>query len=194
VQHWRATPPSVRYAGCSAKKEVNVKVQDSIRTQLDFWHNTFDQMVADCGDALHAAVPGSKTNSIAATYAHAVISEDVILRVFLQSGKALSQADEWQEEIGVAFPGVPPMMTPEWAAALNLDLSTFQPYAKAVYAAPDAYLANLQDDELERKTQGPFGETTVGWMISMLLATHPTGHAGEVAALKGVHGQKGLPF
>ena len=172
-----------------------MKVQDSVRTQLDFWHGTMEQMIGECaGDILHRDIAGSTVNSIAATYAHAVIAEDVIGHVFLQGAQPLYQAGGWEAKAGVAFPGVPPAMTEEWAAAVKMNLPSFQEYAKAVYATTDAYLAKVADEELDRKTQGPFGETTIGWMVSMLLATHPVGHAGEVAALKGVHGLKGLPF
>ena len=94
----------------------------------------------------------------------------------------------------MAFPGVPPEMTPEWAASVKMSLPVFQEYAKTVYAATDAYLATVADAELDRKTQTPFGEQTIGWIVSMLLTTHVPGHAGEIAALKGVHGLKGLPF
>ena len=62
------------------------------------------------------------------------------------------------------------------------------------YAATDAYLAGLPDADLERKVQGPAGDTTVGWMIAVVLGTHFPQHVGEIAALKGVHGLKGLPF
>ena len=148
----------------------------------------------ECGDgALHKSL-SAQTNTIAATYAHAVIAEDIIVHAMLQGGAPLYQSGGWEAKTGVAFPGVPPALTPEWANAVTLNLATFQEYAKAVYGATDAYLASLSDADTERKTQGPMGETTVGWMVAVLLATHYPGHAGEIAALKGVQGMKGLPF
>ena len=171
-----------------------MKVQDTVRTQLDFWHGTMEQMLSETGDILHKSIDGSTTHSIAATYAHAVIAEDVIANTFLQGKAPLYQAGGWEAKLGIAFPGIPPALTPEWASSVKMDLPKFQEYAKAVYAATDAYLAAVADSELDRTTQGPFGETTIGWMVSALLATHPVGHAGEGAALKGVHGLQGLPF
>ena len=56
------------------------------------------------------------------------------------------------------------------------------------------YLANLPDSELERKVQGVLGEYTLGWGIAILLCQHAAQHSGEIAALKGVQGLKGLPF
>ncbi|MDZ4278451.1 MAG: hypothetical protein U1B78_04870, partial [Dehalococcoidia bacterium] len=87
-----------------------------------------------------------------------------------------------------------PGITPEWAQALKMDLSTFQEYAEAVFAATDSYLANLPNSELERKVQGVLGEYTLGWGLAILLVQHEAEHSGEIAALKGVQGLKGLPY
>ena len=172
-----------------------MNVQQAIREQLEFWRGTLDQMVSECSaEVLHKTIPGSTTNTIAATYVHAIISEDVIVHAMLQGKASLYQSGGWEAKTGVAFPGVPPAMSPEWAGALKLNLAPFQEYAKVVYAATDAYLAGLPDAELERMTQGPAGETTVGWMVAAILGTHFPSHVGEIAALKGVHGLKGLPF
>lgn len=172
-----------------------MNVQQAVREQLNFWHGTLDGMMADCAaDVLHKPIPGSTNNTIAATYAHAVISEDIIVHAMLQGKPALSQAPGWEARTGVAFPGVPPRMTFEWGAGIKLNAAPFQEYAKSVYAATDAYLAGLSEADLGRKVMGPGGETTAGWMIAVILGTHFPGHAGEVAALKGVHGAKGLPF
>jgi hypothetical protein len=95
----------------------------------------------------------------------------------------------------VASPGMPPAITPEWASALTMDLPRFQEYAEAVFAATDAYLADLPDAGLDRKIQGATGgEYTLGWGIAILLGQHGAQHSGEIAALKGVQGLKGLPF
>jgi|CXWL01.1.fsa_nt_gi hypothetical protein len=171
-----------------------MNIQQAVREQLNFWHGTLDGMVGECDtDVLHKAVPGSTTNAIAVTYAHAVCVEDFLVHS-LQGKPALSQAAGWAAKTGVPLPSTPPAMWQEWATGLNLNLAPFLEYAKSVYAATDAYVAGLSDADLDKKTQGPFGETTVGYMVAIILATHIPQHAGEVAALKGVHGMKGLPF
>jgi hypothetical protein len=169
--------------------------QQGIREQLNFWHGTLDGMVGDCAaDVLYRAIPGSTTNTIAVTYAHAVLSEDFIVHGMLQGKPALSQAAGWEARTGVPLPASPPAMWTEWGPGMKLNLAAFQEYAKSVYAATDAYVAGLSEADLDKKVMGPAGETTVGWMIAAILATHIPQHAGEVAALKGVHGAKGLPF
>ena len=173
-----------------------MKVQQAVQQQLGFWHGTLESMMGECGDILHKTVPNSTTNTIAATYAHTVLAEDTILQARLRGGQPLFQSGGWEGKTGVPFPGVPPMMTPEWAAKIKMELAPFQEYAKAVYKATDEYLASVPDAELDRTLEGPppLGPQTVGWYLATLLATHVPQHAGEIAALKGVHGMKGLPF
>jgi hypothetical protein len=150
-------------------------------------------MLADCGDRLNKTLPGSTLGSIASIYAHAVFAEDGIVNGMFQGKPLIYQSDGWEAKTGVKHPGGP-MQSSDWASGVQMDLPKFQEYAKAVYANTDAYLANLADSELDRKVQGPIGETTIGWFLATILATHFPGHAGEIAALKGVQGMKGLPF
>ena len=76
-----------------------------------------------------------------------------------------------------------------------MDLPSFREYAKAVYAATDAYVAGLPDAALARKIDTGFiGEQTVAFILSNIVAWHVAEHGGEIAALKGVQGLKGLPF
>jgi hypothetical protein len=171
-----------------------MNVQQTVKQQIEFWHGTLEQMIGECADVLHKDLPGSTTNTIAATYAHTVAGEDVIVHAFLQGKTSLFESNGWGDKTGVPFIGVPPMLTPEWSAKINMKLDAFREYAQTVYAATSAYLDSVPDDELNRKMQTPLGEQTVGWVVTLLLATHLPGHAGEIAALKGVHGLKGLPF
>ena len=55
----------------------------------------------------------------------------------------------------------------------------------------DAYLATLTAAELDRKVAFAGGERTVAEML-LLAASQSLSHAGEIAALKGVQGAKGL--
>jgi hypothetical protein len=76
-----------------------------------------------------------------------------------------------------------------------MNLPSFREYAKAVYAATDAYVASLGPADLERKVDTGFvGEQTVGYVLGNICVGHVAEHNGEIAALKGVQGLKGLPF
>jgi hypothetical protein len=159
------------------------------------WHGVVDGMVSGCGDAVNKNIDGATITSIASVYAHTVFSEDMIVQGMLQGKAPLFQQDGWAEKIGVA-PSAPgnPAMQPEWGKNAKMDVAKFQEYAKEVYAATNAYLSSVTESELQQKTQSPIGEQSKEWVVVSLLGTHAPQHAGEIAALLGVQGMKGLPF
>jgi uncharacterized damage-inducible protein DinB len=73
-------------------------------------------------------------------------------------------------------------------------LAPIQAYAAAVQAETDAYLASLTDEELRREMPWPFGGTRTVADFLALLVVHTVFHAGEVSALKGVQGVRGIAF
>jgi hypothetical protein len=170
-----------------------MNAQEAVRQQLAFWHGIGGQVLGDCGDALNKGLPGANVGSISSIYAHVVFAEDNIVNGMFQGKQPVYESGGWEAKIGVKQPGGP-MQNADWAAGVKMDLAKFQEYAKEVFANTDAYLAGLSDAELDRKIQGPIGETTIGWFVVNILATHYPQHLGEIAALKGVQGLKGLPF
>ena len=172
-----------------------MNVQSAVREQMGFWHSMLEPIIADCTqEVMHKNLPGATITSIASIYAHLVFVEDVIVHGMLQGKPPVYQAQGWGPKLGVEMPGPPPEISPEWAQAVKLDLPSFQEYANVVFAATDSYLAGLSDAELERKVNTPAGEQTVAWVLAVILGTHLPQHVGEIAALKGVQGLKGLPF
>ncbi len=172
-----------------------MSTQSAVRQQLAFWHGVLDQTVGDCApEALNKQLPGATITSIASIYAHIAWSEDAIVHGMLQGRPPLYQADGWESKTGVAFPGETPEIKQEWAGSLRMDLPKFQEYSKVVYGATDAYLDSLSEGDLGRKVQTPIGEQSVDWVLATILATHLPQHTGEIAALKGIQGLKGLPF
>lgn len=169
--------------------------QALLRQQLTGYHDILEQTIGDCQQAtLDTNLPGATITSIGSIYAHLVFAEDGILHGMLQGRPPLYQAQNWAARTGLAMPAMGEFK-PEWARGVKLNLPVFREYAKAVYAATDAYIAGLSDADLERKVQTGFvGEQTVAFVMSSILAWHAAQHTGEIAALKGVQGLKGLPF
>ena len=170
-----------------------MKVQDVARSQLDFWHGTCGAMMGNCNDVLNKQVPGATITSIASVYAHMVFSEDAIINGMLQGKPMMYQSDGWAAKTGIPDPGMPPSVG-EWAKTVKMDYPKFQEYAQAVFANTNSYIQGLSDPDLDKKVQTPIGEQTIGWTLTTLLGTHAPQHAGEIAALMGVQGLKGLPF
>ncbi len=166
-----------------------------IQQQLQFAHQALEGTIADCDDkTLHVANPGATISTAAAIYAHSVVCEDVVIHG-LQGKPPILQSQGWDQKLGGDIP-VQAQMDAEWAKAFRIDLPLFREYAQAVYSEVDAFLSTLSDTDLDRKvaTGTTMGEQTIGFMLGPMLTTHAPMHTGEIAALKGVLGLKGLPF
>jgi hypothetical protein len=56
------------------------------------------------------------------------------------------------------------------------------------------YISSIGDDDLDREVETQFfGKKDVAYLLQ-LAAMHAAGHAGDIAAVKGAQGLKGLPF
>lgn len=164
------------------------------RGQLEFAHNTIEQVMSDCGDLLNKKMPGSSVNSPASIYAHAVIAEDFILNGMIAGRPPIFVAGDWAGKTGVP-PVQQPNMNDDWASKIQMSLPAFQEYARQVYAATDQILAEMTDAQAQEQIDTPFGNKQGRLeLVSNLGVTHLWGHLGEIAAIKGAHGLKGLPF
>ncbi len=169
--------------------------QNAAAQQLAFWHGVMSGVVGDCGsDVLNKQVAGATVTSIASIYAHMVMSEDAIVNGMMQGKPQLFVTGGWEAKTGVKLPGETSAVNVDWAHAMKMDFGKFQEYAKAVFANTDSYLKSLSDAQMQEKVQTPVGEQTREWFIVNILATHYPQHGGEIAAVKGVQGLKGLPF
>ncbi len=172
-----------------------MRAQALLQQQLAGYHDVLEQTIADCEqETLDKNLPGATITCAGSIYAHCVFSEDEILHGMLQGKPALYRAQDWAGRAGVEPPSTPDF-APDWGRTVKMNLPAFREYAKAVYGATDAYIAALSDADLERKVQTGFiGEQTVAFVVSNILGWHVAEHTGEIAALKGVQGLKGLPF
>ena len=103
------------------------------------------------------------------------------------------ESGDWAAKTGLDMPG--PRQTQEWAqSSLQYDFAAFREYAKAVYGATDDYLANVSDDGLDAEFETFAGKVPTGIFVGATGLWHTTSHSGEISALKGAQGLKGLPF
>jgi hypothetical protein len=179
----------------STIEEEIMTTQDILRQQLSGYHDILEQTVGDCGqEALDKNLLNATITNIGSIYVHVVVAEDEILHGMLQGKPGVYQAQGWAGRTGVEAPPMGQFPT-EWGRKVRLNLPVFREYAKVVYAATDAYIARLTDSDLARQVQTEFiGEQSVAFVISNILGWHIAEHTGEIAALKGVQGLKGLPF
>ena len=166
----------------------------AIHDQLSFVHDTLEQTIADLGPEGLSKNPLDATiSNCGSIYAHSIFSEDAIIHGMIQGKAPIFHSQAWASKVNVQMPDNPEMDL-AWGRSVKLDLPSFREYAKAVYAATDDFIHHVTDADLERKLTTPLGESTVGFMLANIVVTHPAMHLGEIAALKGVQGMKGLPF
>jgi len=142
---------------------------------------------------LHWAPPGT-ANTIAATYAHVVATEDLFVQETLRGGRPLAES-EWSGRHGISLPvarrGADWLL---WSRRVRVELVAARAFAAAVYAATDDYLTRLDPDALARPPAAAVpGGQTLAWLLNNLLVQHAALHTGEIAVLRGLQGLQGLP-
>jgi hypothetical protein len=141
----------------------------------------------------HWAPPGA-ANTIAATYAHAIGSEDHFVQAELRGRPLLGQS-EWAGKTGISLP-IPQRGSDwfSWSRRVRVDLPAARRYAEAVYAATDAYLSTIGSQQLDHAPAVSLpGNQTLSWLLRNLLVLHAASHTGEIAVLKGLQGLAGYP-
>ena len=77
-----------------------------------------------------------------------------------------------------------------WSGDGNISLSAMQEYAKSLNESVNS----LSEADFDREVDTRFaGTQSVGWVLA-LTAVHTATHTGEISAVKGMQGMKGLPF
>jgi hypothetical protein len=138
-------------------------------------------------------LPPGTVNPIKSVYLHMVGGEDVFLHKLLQGQPTVWAMGGWAEKIGLAQ--TPSRGELGWAEARAafVALAPVLAYAEAVCMATNDYLASLTDEELDRPVSFFGRDSTVAAVLARS-TMHTAGHAGEIAALKGLQGAQGLPF
>src|SRR6476646_7847135 len=122
-----------------------------LREQLRAAHEYLDDTMADVTAEQAKWAPPGKATPLGANYLHLVQSEDMIINGALRQQATLAEST-WAGKIGASEP-MPPPPTEEaeyfaWTRRVQVDLPQLREYAKAVYAASDAYMAALSPEDL----------------------------------------------
>ena len=165
-----------------------------LRANLADAHWLLEQGVADLNPShLHWVPPGT-ANTIAATYAHVIGSEDNFIQATLL-GRAMLASSSWHGRNGISLP-IPQRGSDwfAWSRRVKVDLPAAQSYAAAVYAATDDYLAALTPEQLDRSPDVALpAAQSLNWLLANFVILHASLHSGEIAVLRGLQGLVGLP-
>ncbi len=141
----------------------------------------------DMDDAQYNHQPEGKCNPVAKLHAHALSGAD-----FFVSTMLAGQPSKWPEV--AAKTGLPANAMEIWGSDAKVSLDVMTEYANAIKDPILAYVDSLTDEDLDREIDTRFmGTQTVGWVLQ-LATSHTLGHAGEISAIKGTMGLKGLPM
>ncbi|MEZ4656490.1 MAG: DinB family protein [Caldilineaceae bacterium] len=162
-----------------------------LRTQYKEMAGWLEGTMAGVTDEVAHYAPGGKATPIAGHIAHILSGLDYFI-LAQAAGQAPLMASAFAGKSGMS--ALPPQGdSTEWMNTVRVDGDAIHAYGKAVFAAVDDYLATLNDDDLAREIEFPFGKYSVGWVFNiMLLNTYS--HTGEISTIKGLQGLKGYPM
>ncbi len=151
---------------------------------------TIDRTMKDMTPELFKWAPPGTANTISATFVHFIHTEDHFIHGIIQGIPTDWENGGWSKKTGIPKP---PGIGEDWSEFKHrqTDMQPLLDYKTVVWETTDAYLATLTEEELARMVKFASGERTVAEML-ILCVSQAHGHMGEIAALKGIQGVKGL--
>ncbi len=164
-----------------------------LKGQYEQSHRLIKGIIADVPPELMNSRQGTGTvGSIGSIYAHIVMAEDTIMSK-VRGEASTYESGSWAERLGIEMPGV--SQTPDWAAAVTVGPADLDAYADTVFAKTEETVGRLSGADLERLVEGVMGQPVPALVfVGQVGVIHVNEHAGEIAALKGIRGLKGLGF
>jgi hypothetical protein len=158
------------------------------KTQLEGAFGLLGACAGGMDDAQYNWKPAGTANVAAKSHVHALTSSD-----FFINGIARSGADLVWASFAPAN-GLPANPMQIWTYEQPIPFAPMQDYAKQVQQSVLDYVATLSDDDLDRELETNFfGKKPISFLLQ-LAVNHSVGHGGDIAAVKGIQGLKGLPF
>jgi len=166
-----------------------MQVTEYIQRQVAAGHRTVAGVLSDLTEDQLNWVPQGTANTIGAVLLHFTAGEDTFIQTFIQGKPLLFETQGWSDRVGIR----PPSIREDWRYVREhrLKVEPLAEYLKAVQAATVEYLNGLTEEELSRTVKAFGGERQVADVLTVLVA-HCCEHAGEIAALKGIQGAKGM--
>ncbi|CAN5180939.1 hypothetical protein BH11PAT1_BH11PAT1_7600 [soil metagenome] len=167
-----------------------------LRDQVKSAHDTLEATMGDVTqDVAHFTETG-KALPVGAAYAHVIMSEDMIVSHVLAHKPAEYENDDTGlSEPMPAFGASEWTKHEQWARTVKIDLPKLKAFSQKVFAATDAYIASLSEEDLEKEidVQG-MGKNTIVFFITNAIILHCASLTGEISAAKGIQNLKGYPF
>jgi len=162
-----------------------------LKTQIDSMRYILDSALKSINDDHVAWTPPGALSPIGVIWLHTIAAEDSFISI-LSKQPSLWKTEGWAETFGLEKP---PNIGEDWNAYEQgrLMIENLRAYTQAVQKQTDNHLASITDDVLDEEIKF-FTESDPKASVWALLVSHALEHAGEIAAIKGMQGAKGLPF
>ena len=129
---------------------------------------------------------GGTTNPIASIAVHAYFTQDRIV-ARLAGREMIAESGGWAQRLGINPSAI-------WTPLADPSMEIVRGYAAAVQEATRAFLDSFDPVRFDEDMELPFGRRTVADALGLALVVHKSAHLGEIAALIGAQGGKGLPI
>jgi len=136
-------------------------------------------------------IPPGLANPIGLTALHMLASEDHFISI-LRGKPRLWQSQGWSATFNLVEP---PGFGQDWTVLRNatLTVEALLAYRVVVRVEMDFYLETLTPEAFDQTVKFLSDNDSAADVLALLVG-HALMHAGEIAALKGVYGVKGLPY
>ena len=162
-----------------------------LRKQIKSMWYLQDSVLKNLTDEQLAVKPPGTTSPIGVIWLHMANGEDNFVSTIMEQ-PSLWKSCGWNEHFGLEkAPNIGEDWTEYQDVVLTVEL--LQAYSYAVRAQTETCLESTTDDNLD-ETVKFFTDSDPKANVWVLLVGHTLVHSGEIAAIVGVLGGKGLPF
>jgi hypothetical protein len=164
-----------------------MQAKDYARSQVEGALDFLAMCAKDMDEAQYNHKPAGNCNPAAKLHTHALSGAEFFVTTVLAG-----QPTKWAEFASQT--GLPENPMEIWGSDATISPTVIQAYAEAIKGPILEHIDSLSDEDLDREIDTRFaGNQTIAWVLQ-LVASHTIGHAGEISAVKGTQGLKGLPF
>jgi hypothetical protein len=157
------------------------------KTDLESAFGLLNMCAAGLDEAQYNWKPAGTANVIAKSHVHALSSIDFFINGIIKGGEL-----GWPKVAGAH--GLPANPLEIWRFEGNVPMAVVLEYGNTAQKNALDFVASMKDSDLDREIETQFfGRKSVAWLLQ-LTGTHSVGHGGDIAAIKGMQGLKGLPF
>jgi len=188
---WAVFEPKNSFSS-TQKGRHTMEIKTYILKEMAYVRQYVDAVLEDITDEQFNWQPSGTISPISTITLHLLAAEDYFIQNLIQGEPLNWVVQGWGQKIGVP---APPEQGRNWDEfkTVRILVAPVLAYQQALRITTDAYLDNLSEGELERRVVFAGNELSVAELL-MRLIYHSACHAGEIAAIKGMQGIKGLPY